>query len=78
MRYAEKLIEGGDGVALDSAKASPAEMFSVLPSAYPLFIDTPIDFWETKQMPRMRCRMRCWQLTSTLTNSEARRNFRRG
>ena len=35
MRYAEKLIEGGDGVALDSAKASPAEMFSVLPQCLP-------------------------------------------
>jgi RNA polymerase sigma-70 factor (ECF subfamily) len=35
MRYTEKLIEGGDGVALDSAKASPAEMFSVLPQCLP-------------------------------------------
>jgi len=23
------------------------------------------DCWETKLMPRMRCRTRCWQLTST-------------
>src|SRR5208283_5399125 len=35
MRYAEKLIEGGDGVALESAKASPAEMFTVLPRCLP-------------------------------------------
>jgi RNA polymerase sigma-70 factor (ECF subfamily) len=38
MRYPEKLIEGGEGVALDSKKPSPAEMLSVvshrLPSLY--------------------------------------------
>ena len=30
MRYPEKLIEGGEGVALDSAKPSPPQMLSVL------------------------------------------------
>ena len=35
MRYPEKLIEGGEGVALDSAKPSPAEMLSVLSHCLP-------------------------------------------
>ena len=35
MRYLEKLIEGGEGVALDSAKPSPAEMLSVLSHCLP-------------------------------------------
>jgi RNA polymerase sigma-70 factor, ECF subfamily len=35
MRYAEKLIEGGEGVAVDSSKASPSEMLSVLPQCLP-------------------------------------------
>jgi len=35
MRYAERLIAGGEGVALDSAKPSPAEMLSVLSSCLP-------------------------------------------
>ena len=37
MRYAERLIDGGEGVALDSAKPSPAEMFSVLTQCLPSF-----------------------------------------
>ena len=35
MRYPEKLIEGGEGVALDAAKPSPAEMLSVLSHCLP-------------------------------------------
>jgi RNA polymerase sigma-70 factor, ECF subfamily len=35
MRYPEKLIEGGEGVALDPAKPSPAEMLSVLSHCLP-------------------------------------------
>ena len=35
MRYQEKLIEGSEGVALDSAKPSPAEMLSVLSHCLP-------------------------------------------
>jgi len=35
MRYAERLIAGGEGVALDSAKPSPAEMLSVLSNCLP-------------------------------------------
>lgn len=35
MRYPGKLIEGGEGVALDSAKPSPAEMLSVLSHCLP-------------------------------------------
>jgi len=35
MRYAERLIAGGEGVALDSAKLSPAEMLSVLSNCLP-------------------------------------------
>jgi RNA polymerase sigma-70 factor (ECF subfamily) len=35
MRYPEKLIGGGEGAASDSAKPSPAEMFSVLSHRLP-------------------------------------------
>ena len=35
MRYPEILIEGGEGVAVDSAKPSPAEMLSVLSHGLP-------------------------------------------
>jgi len=35
MRYPEKLIEGGEGVALDSTEPSPAEMLSVLSHCLP-------------------------------------------
>jgi len=35
MRYPEQLIEGGEGVALDSAKPSLAEMLSVLSHCLP-------------------------------------------
>jgi len=35
MRYPENLIEGSKGVALDSAKSSPAEMLSVLSHCLP-------------------------------------------
>jgi hypothetical protein len=66
IRYPEKLIERGDDVALASTEPSPAEMLSGLSHCpYRLSIDTPIDFWETKLMPRMRCRTRSWQLIST-------------
>ena len=61
----EKLIEGGEGVALESATAftrGDAALFCRM--AYRLFTDARIDFWETKPTPRMRCRMRYWQLTS--------------
>lgn len=65
MRYPEKLIEGGEGFALDASKPPPAEMLSVCRIAYRLFIDTHTDSWKTKLMPRMRSRMRYWRLTST-------------
>jgi RNA polymerase sigma-70 factor (ECF subfamily) len=35
MRYPEKLIEGGEGAALDAAKPPPAEMLSVLSHCLP-------------------------------------------
>jgi RNA polymerase sigma-70 factor (ECF subfamily) len=35
MRYSEKLIEGGEGVALDATKSPPAEMLSVLSRCLP-------------------------------------------
>ena len=35
MRYPEKLIDGGEGVALDSAKPSPPQMLSVLSRRLP-------------------------------------------
>ena len=35
MRYPKKLIEGGEGVALDAAKPPPAEMLSVLSHCLP-------------------------------------------
>ena len=35
MRYPEKLIEGGEGVALDASKPPPAEMLSVLSHCLP-------------------------------------------
>ena len=35
MQYPEKLIEGGEGVSLDAAKPSPAEMLSVLSNCLP-------------------------------------------
>jgi len=35
MRYAEQLIEGGEGIAVDSAKPSPAEMLYVLSHGLP-------------------------------------------
>ena len=35
MRYPEKLIEGGEGVALDSAEPSPAQMLAVLSHRLP-------------------------------------------
>jgi RNA polymerase sigma-70 factor (ECF subfamily) len=37
MRYQEQLIEGGEGVALDSTKPSPAEMLVVLSHCLPSF-----------------------------------------
>jgi len=60
----EKLIERGEGVALESGTPSPAQMVAVLSIAYRISIDTPIDFWEIKLMPRTRYRMRCWPLSS--------------
>src|SRR5271157_3393919 len=35
MQYQEKLIEGGEGVALDPATPSPAEMLSILSHCLP-------------------------------------------
>jgi hypothetical protein len=65
MRYREKLNERGDGVALDSMGLHPRRCSLLSRIAYRIFIDTHLDCWGAKLMPRMRCRTRYWQLTST-------------
>ena len=65
MRYPEQLIVCGEGVALESAKLSLAELLSGLSHSLPSLYRRAYRLWETKRTPRMRCRMRYWQLTGT-------------
>ena len=60
----DKLIERGEGVALESGTPSLRDDGCSVAIACRISIDTPIDSWEIERMPRTRCRMRCWQLSS--------------
>ena len=64
VQHLETQIESDQGIDLASRKISFPQLLRLLPMAYRLSTDARTDFCTTKQMPRMRCRMRNWQVCS--------------